>query len=518
MLQGPSVDFVQPLTDFFLRNFIVVYFFYGLSFFSMGLAILLEIGHSTDNDFAQALRPLAGFGLVHGSHEWFEMFLLIYPGFARDPDHAWVATLRIILLASSFMMLIAFGARLIAGPARRQMYLSIMLACGLVWVLGLLWMISALPAGSQQAVAADVYTRYSLAIPGAALTVWGLLIQRRNFIQMGMPAFGRDVLIAAIAFGFYGGIGQLFASPSTIFPSTFINTTIFLNWFGFPIQVFRAAMATIAAIFIIHSLRAFEVENRQRTEALREAQQAERKRLEATRAELLHRTVKAQESERQRIARELHDETGQTLTALGLGLRGLTEIIPADPERAAQQAKRLETMAINGLDELQRLVSGLHPPQLDDLGLMAALRWYANQITQRYGLPVQLASQGTPIELPIEVRTVVFRIAQEAITNTIRHSEASQALIRLNFTPLELCLEVEDNGKGFEVDIVLGNSTVRPCWGLLGMLERAALIGATCQILSQPAQGTLVIVCVPIHGEEKSIPDEYEKDSLAPGG
>jgi signal transduction histidine kinase len=360
--------------------------------------------------------------------------------------------------------------------------------------------LSTQPAGNEKAIAADVYTRYSLAIPGAALTVWGLLLQRRNFLQMGLPDFGRDVLIAAIAFGLYGGIGQLFASPSIIFPSAYLNASIFLQWFGFPIQVFRAAMATIAAIFIVHSLRAFEVENRRRIEALREAQLAERQRLEATRAELLHRTVKAQESERQRIARELHDETGQTLTALGLGLRGLTETISTDPPHAVEQARQLEFMAVDGLDELQRLVSGLHPPQLDDLGLMAALRWYANQVTHHFGLPVQLSSQGTPNELPIEIRTVVFRIAQEAVTNTIRHAGASQAAIRLDFTPPELCLEVEDNGAGFDVDKVLKNSAVRPCWGLLGIKERAALIGATCQILSQPGKGTLIIVCVPQDG------------------
>jgi signal transduction histidine kinase len=311
------------------------------------------------------------------------------------------------------------------------------------------------------------------------------------------------MLIAAIAFGLYGGIGQLFVSPSGIFPSSFLNASIFLQWFGFPIQVFRAAMAAIAAIFIIHSLRAFEVENRRRIEALSKAQLTERQRLEATRAELLHRTVKAQESERQRIARELHDETGQTLTALGLGLRGLTESITTDPLRAAQQAKQLETVAVNGLDELQRLVTGLHPPQLDDLGLMAALRWYANQIKERFGLPVQLSSQGTPIELPIEVRTVVFRIAQEAMTNTIRHAKATQAFIRLDFTPSQLCLEVEDDGAGFDVDVAMSNAAARPCWGLLGIIERCALIGGTCQILSQPGKGTLVIICVPQNGENE---------------
>jgi signal transduction histidine kinase len=503
MFPGSGFAFLQTLTEFFLQNFILVYFFYGLSFFSMGLAILLEIGHSLDNDFADALRPLAGFGLVHGGHEWFEMFLLIYPEFARDPDHTWIAPLRILLLASSFMMLIDFGARLIAGPARRQLHLSIILATILVWGLGLAWVLFTQPPGSQQAIAADVYTRYSLAIPGAALTVWGLLIQRRNFIQLGMPGFGRDMLIAAIAFGLYGAVGQLFATPSAIFPSSYINASIFIQWFGFPVQVFRAAMALIAAISIIHSLRAFEVENNLRIEALRSEQLAERRRLEATRAELLHRTVKAQESERQRIARELHDETGQTLTALGLGLRGLTETIATDRQRAMQQAKLLETVAVDGLNELQRLVSGLHPPQLDDLGLMAALRWYANQVAERFGLPVQLSSQGSPVELPIEVRTVMFRIAQEAITNTIRHARASKAYIRLDFTETQICMEIEDNGTGFDVERAMSSANTRPCWGLLGIIERATLIGGTCQILSHPDKGTLLIVCVPQNGEQK---------------
>jgi signal transduction histidine kinase len=239
------------------------------------------------------------------------------------------------------------------------------------------------------------------------------------------------------------------------------------------------------------------VENRRRIEELREAQIAERQRLEATRAELLHRTVKAQESERQRIARELHDETGQTLTALGLGLRGLTETISTDRQRAVQQAKLLETVAVDGLNELQRLVSGLHPPQLDDLGLMAALRWYAGQIKERFGLPVQISSQGTLVELPIEVRTVMFRIVQEVMTNTIRHARAKQAWIRLDFTTPQLCMEVEDDGTGFDVEKVMSNTNTRPCWGLLGIMERASLIGGTCQILSQPGKGTLVIVCVP---------------------
>ncbi len=482
------------MAKFFVDNIIVVYFFYGLSFFTMGLAVFVEAYHSSELDFSRALRPLAGFGLVHGGHEWLEMFLLIYPTFAQGPARTWMAPLRLFLLSASFVMLVAFGVRLISGPSYPRQRWRILALVGFAWLFGLLVVVNTTPSEGELWVAVDVYTRYALAIPGAALTVWGLILQRQKFIAMGMPRFGQDVVVAAVAFGLYGGIGQLFAAHSSIFPSTYLNAELFVDWFGFPIQVFRACMATVAAVSIIRSLRAFEVEAHQRVEALREAQRVERRRLEATRAELLHRTVKAQESERQRIARELHDETGQTLTALGLGLRGLAATIPTNPERAIQQAQHLEGVATNGLDGLQRLVSGLHPPQLDDLGLLAALRWYAGEMKKNYALPVNLVVEGTPRSLSPETRVVLFRIAQETITNAIRHAQATQVCISLVFQPGALRMLVQDDGRGFDVAEVMKSGAVRPCWGLLGIQERASLIGGDCKIISQPGQGALIEV------------------------
>jgi signal transduction histidine kinase len=464
----------------------------------MGLAVYIEVGRPSELDFARALRPLASFGLVHGSHEWFEMFLLIYPDFANDPSHAWISLLRVFLLTSSFLMLILFGVRLISGPTRPLLVWGMMLTVIAIWGFGLLGlMLSPIPAADRM-ISADVYTRYALAIPGAALTVWGLMLQRRKFNQDGMQRFRRDMVAAAVAFGIYGGIGQLFASSSTLFPSVFLNAELFFKWFGFPVQVLRAAMASVAAIFIIDSLRIFEFENRRRIDLLREEQLAERHRLEATRAELLHRTVKAQESERQRIARELHDETGQTLTALGMGLRGLTDTIPNNPQRATQQAKQLEQLAVTGVEELQRLVGGLHPPQLDDLGLLAALRWYAGEIQNRYGLAVKVTSQGEPYELSPEIRIVMFRISQEAITNVIRHANAQQASICLEYDRDQVNLYLEDDGQGFDVESTLRDVSEKPCWGLLGLLERASLVGGECQINSRPGAGTLILVNVPL--------------------
>jgi signal transduction histidine kinase len=490
------------MAEFFTRNIIIVYFFYGLSFFIMGFAILLEFGHTSKLDFARALRPLIFFGLIHGSHEWFEMFLIIRERIFGPVTDVWVLPIRMIALAASFLFLIAFGARLITGPGKPKIFYGMLATIATIWIIGLLGILINKVNSESIAVEADVYTRYALAIPGACLTFWGLFIQRRNFIKAGMSSFGNDVLIAAVAFGLYGGVGQLFASPSVIFPSNFLNSTVFLNTFGFPIQVFRAIAASIAAIFITRSLRAFEEESKRHIEELRTTQLAEQHRLQELRAELLHRTVIAQESERQRIARELHDETGQTLTALGMGLRGMSESINTNRNRAIEQASQLEKLAVDGVEELQRMVAGLHPPQLDDFGLLAAIRWYANDMSNRFGVTINITNDGTKPQLSSDLRAVIFRIAQEAINNVIRHAHATKIDIQLSYVDDNVYLRVEDNGQGFNTDAVLKKKPGKPtAWGLLGMVERASLVGGTCNIFSHPGKGTLIEVNVPIIGE-----------------
>lgn len=493
------------MDEFFVNNIIGVFFFYGLAFFSMGLAVLLEARHSSGIDFARALKPLAAFGLLHGSHEWFEMGLIIYNQLTNRVEANWVFYLRIVMLGVSFLLLIAFGIQLVLGPGKQRTKMIIMAVIVVLWCAGLFFVVTPTPTRIEL-TAADVYTRYSLAIPGAALTAWGFILQRRMFQKAGMQKYGLDVTVAAIAFALYGGIGQLFASPSNFGPSVYVNSEVFLEWFGIPVQGFRALMAILAAVFVIRSMNAFDEENRRRYEALSEAQKAERQHLQELRAELLHRTVNAQELERKRIARELHDETGQMLTALGLGLSALAKNITAHPERAVEQATQLQKMATNGLNNLQRLVSGLRPPQLDELGLVPALRWYAQEIHQHYKLPVTVTSNLNGAEIVDEVRLTLFRIAQEAITNSIRHSRATQIQINVEMHGTEINLTIVDDGQGFDAPSVLRSST-KGCIGLLGMIERATLIGGICKIYSSPGEGTTVEVKCEIDKEKRNYSD-----------
>ncbi len=483
---------MKYLADFFETHIIEIYFLNGLAFFSMGLAILLESVRPSRLDLARSINLLAGFGFLHSFQIWFEMLLLFRnPEVFKAPPE-WLLILHLSWLVLSFLILVAFGARLIAGPDQANRMLMMMLTVIAIWGFGLLWVLVVRPVSQDPFISADAYTRYALAIPGTVLTAWGLKMQYHRLQDEGITRYGGDITRAAIAIALYGVIGQLLTDPSGFFPAADFQTGILSRWFGLPIQVFRAVTATATAFFIIRSLRTFEIENQMHIEELRQARIAERQKLETTRAELLHRTVKAQESERQRIAQELHDDTGQTLTALGLGLRGLSGGIHSHPQKALLQARQLEKLAVEGLENLQRLVTGLRPPQLDDLGLSSALRWLSKDIHQLNDIQIITSFKGDDKHLSPDQKSVFFRIAQEALTNAVRHSQATSISITLDFSANETILTVKDNGCGFDINQLLDPDCENHCWGLLGMQERAVLIGADLKIISNPGQGTSV--------------------------
>lgn len=475
-----------------------IFFIYGLAFFSMGLAILLERGRSSDPRLFHALRLLAFFGLVHGGHEWLEMFQGL--GMLPSEPLAW-SGFRVAVLALSFLGLGGFGASLLLAGEEHTRRLSLLVPAGLtlVWAAGLLLMRSRFPLQAELWDAADVWTRYALAIPSGLLAAAGLLSLRRAFLQAGMAQFGQDSLIASAAFAAYGIIGQLFTRPSLLPPSNTLNADLFLRTFGFPVQVFRAAAAIVVMVSVIRFMRSFEVERRQQLVQLQAARLREAERRQALRGELLNRVVQAQEAERQRIARELHDETGQALTAIGMGLRGVESSLPSEDHKATQNLHHLQELTDRALNELQRLIAGLRPAHLDDLGLPAALRWYAGETQTRAPLEVGVEIVGTERPLPPLVTIGLFRAAQEALTNVVRHASARQAQVRLHYESGQVRLEVLDDGIGFDAGAVAANPE-RPAWGLMGMQERVSLMGGTFRISSQRGQGTLIEISVPYEG------------------
>jgi signal transduction histidine kinase len=225
--------------------------------------VLLESGRTSEFRFARALVPLALFGLVHGAHEWFEMFQI----FAAH-ETGYVAGVpedlfRIVTLVLSFLLLLDFGARLLPGAEDHpRAHLWQVAALGALWLAAvgfIAWRNQ--PSFAELLSAADVLARYSLAIPGALLAAWALLRERRDFHARGMSAYGQDLLWAALAFAIYGLV-QIFTRPSLVFPSQTINTAYFLRTFGIPVQLLRGLAAVAIAITLGRALRAFEQEGR----------------------------------------------------------------------------------------------------------------------------------------------------------------------------------------------------------------------------------------------------------------
>ena len=220
------------------------------------------------------------------------------------------------------------------------------------------------------------------------------------------------------------------------------------------------------------------------------------------RGELLHQVVSAQEMERQRIARELHDGTGQTLTALGLGLAAVSGRISTLDSSTGKQVAELKDLSTSAMIELRDVISDLRPSLLDDLGLVPALRGQVQTFIERSGIDAELLISGNIRRLSPDLETIVFRIVQEALTNVSKHAGATVANIDLVFEAEMLKLVITDNGHGFDVDTMLGSTPSElKAWGLLGMQERVALAGGTIEISSSMGKGTTIEIEIPLTGE-----------------
>jgi PAS domain S-box-containing protein len=224
--------------------------------------------------------------------------------------------------------------------------------------------------------------------------------------------------------------------------------------------------------------------------------------------ELTKRVLQAQEEERKRIARELHDETAQSLSTLLIILDLLKPRIPADDPQLQDGFERLRTLAKRTLDETRALSYDLRPTILDDVGLIAAIHWYATEHTKTFGVPVEIVAQEPPQKrLPPELELVLFRIVQEALTNSGKHAAAQQIRVTLVFENGMARLQVEDDGKGFDFTEAAGPTRVSGL-GLYGMRERAELLGGTLTVSSVPGHGTRVTAYIPLTESEPLATDE----------
>ena len=199
----------------------------------------------------------------------------------------------------------------------------------------------------------------------------------------------------------------------------------------------------------------------------------------------------AQETERRSISRELHDEVGQTLGAVLMDAGALANRIPASDNASHRYLDNIRTLTDASLNAIRNIALLLRPSMLDDLGLIPALEWQAREVSRRCGVKVKVKAENVSDALPDAVRTCVYRVVQEALTNVSRHSGAKNAEVAVEQTADSLLLTVSDDGSGFDLQ-----KTRRI--GLLGMEERVKQLGGTLETKSQPGSGTTLRVTLPL--------------------
>jgi two-component system sensor histidine kinase UhpB len=210
--------------------------------------------------------------------------------------------------------------------------------------------------------------------------------------------------------------------------------------------------------------------------------------------ELSGAILQAQEDERQRVARELHDEAAQALTSLLVRIRLLERA--DDPLAARQHTRELRQLTADALEQVRRVALELRPTILDDLGLLAALEWRVDEFNAAGTARAALEANAHELRLPHAVELALFRVAQEALTNVARHAQATTVTIRLECAPGAIVLTIADDGCGFDPTVTQGGL------GLRGMRERLALVGGTLTISGAPGAGSCVTARVPCGNAE----------------
>jgi signal transduction histidine kinase len=214
---------------------------------------------------------------------------------------------------------------------------------------------------------------------------------------------------------------------------------------------------------------------------------------------LTSRLTEIQEAERKQLARELHDEMGQALTAISINLAAIKqELPPAAIAKIEERLAEARLLADQTLEQIRELSLNLRPPMLDDLGLVPTLRWYIKRYARRVELKANFEVFAIDQRLPPEVETALYRVVQEALTNVARHAQASEVSLRLERKRATVFASIEDNGQGFDVARVVHRVAAENGTGLLGMRERVTLLGGTFNVRSNSGQGTRISIDIPL--------------------
>lgn len=461
---------MTALTDFFLINRSIIYFLYGLVFFLLGFAIILQTRQSSRLDFARSLRWLAAFGIAHGFHEWGDLFIPIQAEYLSPETIRILYIVHLSLLAISYVFLFQFGIALLYSGKRGHWLHWLALVFSIGWFIIL---ISNLPPVITDErlwrYPANALARYFIGFPGGLLAAYAL--RRHTLLRikpLNVPKIVLTLQVAGVALGIYAILGGLIPPPVDFFPGNILNRDTFIDLIGIPPLVFRSLVGLVIAIALIRALEVFDVETERRIEALEQ-----------------HQIVTA---ERERLARELHDGAIQKVYTAGLLVEATSML--ADPNSEIGAGLEKSIIVLNeAVADLRRNLTELHAgSSASTESLSTLLQQVAEnpQYTSMVNISLNLDGLNDRHISPIRSGHVLA-IVNEALANIVRHAQAKNVEIRARDLGIKLQIEIQDDGIGLPSRPDAG-------YGLRNMRDRARLLNGDLAFTNH--KGTLVALTI----------------------
>jgi signal transduction histidine kinase len=465
---------MTSLNEFFILNRDIIFFVYGLGFFILGFAIILQSQTSSRLELSRSLRWLAAFGITHALNEWGDLFIPIQAKYLSDSFVHALNVLQLLLLAVSFACLFEFGVSMLNSINRLRWLRGFPPVLLAGWVFVIFFVI--LPFESDLKAwhhIANALARYFIGFPGGLLAAYGLRMYTIRRIQpLNVPVIFRTLRIAGVSLGIYAILGGLIPPPVNFFPGNILNTHTFEQMVGVPPILFRTLISIIIVVTIIRSLEVFDLETRRTIERLEQQQ-----------------IITA---EHERLARELHDGAIQKVYTAGLLVESASRLTKPQTELGVRLERAVVVLNDAIVDLRRNLVELHHPNALQSTEPISVLFLKFEQ-EPYYNSLVNIS---VDLKLPDKkmlstVRTDHVRaIVNDALANVVRHAKAKNVKIQVNDLGERLKIAIKDDGVGLPLNVQDG-------YGLRNMRDRSRLLSGEISFSSSPNKGTTITLEIP---------------------
>lgn len=480
-------EVVHTVSHFIQSNMILVFFLYGLSFFMLGAAIFFQVRRGSGFKIGRYLWLLAAFGLLHGINEWLDMFLLLESDGLGASATRVVEIVRFLVGQVSYIFLLQFGVGLLAHGRDRLSWMSraSLPVCSTLLLALFAWGIQ---SGFSQHwfLSCDIAMRYVLAFPAAFLTALAFLLERdsEEISRLDSVSVSTGLIGLAASFALYAVLAGLIVKRAAFFPASVVNYDTFLGNTGLPVQFFRAACAVASVFFLCKVLRIFELETKHKLEdAYREI-------------------IRISNREQMRIGQDLHDGLGQQLSGIAFMSKALEKKLRMKGVEEADTASQIKELIDRSIDISQALSRGLYPVSIEKSGLGFALRELADNTEMLFHVSCSVDVDDTVDVRNKEAAIHLFRIVQEAVSNSVKHGQPGRVSIELGKCGSTVFLSVVDDGSGIATVPCSGKGL-----GLQTMKYRANVIGAELRVQRGKPGGTVMQCLIPelvISNEEEN--------------